>query len=192
MNRLDTPPSQIEEEQQPSTLSEFPEDARETISGLVWLGFIEKTTSFMGHDFTLRTLRAGEDLQVGLLTKQYADTYGREQAVAVATVALALKEVDGDPDWCPNATNSSSSFQQRFRAVQDWYLPTVFRLFDTYMELLQEQQLALERVEDLSTGSLSTFTPSSDSLNERDDLEVEPISPDEMAAIADSLDSNED
>lgn len=193
----DTPPSQMEsfEEEKPSSVADFPEEARESVNGLMWLGFLEDSVLVFGHEFVIRTLRVGEDLQVGLLTKEYADSMGIEQAIATATVALALKSIDGDPDFCPIASKNHSDYaRQRFKYVQEnWYMPVIVRVFDAYLELLAKQQDALERVEDLSTGSLNTFTPSPDSLTERAGLEEpQPLDPQSMEEIAALADSNED
>lgn len=198
MNRNDTPPSEVEEleEELPSSVNDFPEEARESVNGLMWLGFLEESVLVYGHEFVIRTLRVGEDLQVSLLTKEFADSMGIEQAVATATVALALKSIDGDPDFCPSASKNYADYaRQRFRYIQEnWYLPVIIRVFDAYLDLLAKQQDALERVEDLSTGSLNTFTPSPDSLTERANLEdqPEPIDSQTMEEIAALADSNED
>lgn len=195
MNRQDTPPSEeFAMEESPSKLSDFPEEARESVTGLAWLGFLEETVFAFGHEFVIRTLRSGEELQVGLLTKEFSDTLGREQAIATATVALALKSVDGDPDFCPMASRSHDFARQRFRYVQDnWFLPVIYRVFDTYLEMLERQSDALQRVEDLSAGSLNMFTPSPDSLIERvESEEPEGPSPEEMTDIADLASFNED
>ncbi len=196
MNSNDTPPSQIEEIEPPSSVNDFPDEARESVNGLMWLGFLEDSVLVFGHEFVIRTLRVGEDLQVGLLTKEYADSMGIEQAIATATVALALKSIDGDPDFCPVASRNHADYaRQRFKYVQDnWYMPVIVRVFDAYLGLLAKQQDALERVEDLSTGSLNTFTPSPDSLTERANLgeQPQPLDPQSMEEIADLAGSNED
>jgi hypothetical protein len=196
VNSNDTPPSQIEEIEPPSSVNDFPDEARESVNGLMWLGFLEDSVLVFGHEFVIRTLRVGEDLQVGLLTKEYADSMGIEQAIATATVALALKSIDGDPDFCPVASRNHADYaRQRFKYVQDnWYMPVIVRVFDAYLGLLAKQQDALERVEDLSTGSLNTFTPSPDSLTERANLgeQPQPLDPQSMEEIADLAGSNED
>lgn len=191
MNK-DTPPSQLEEEERPSSIDEFPEESRESVNGLIWLGFLEESVIAFGHEFVIRTLRVGEELQVSLLTKEFSDSMGVEQALATATVALSLKSVDGDSEFCPVASRSDYA-RQRFRYIQDnWYMPVITRLFESYLSLLSKQQEALERVEDLSTGSLNMFTPSPDSLTEREGSEEQPLDPQTMEEIAALADSNED
>ena len=186
----------MEAEEAPSSVNDFPEEARESVNGLMWLGFLEDSVLIFGHEFVIRTLRVGEDLQVGLLTKEYSDSMGLEQAVATATVALALKSVDGDSNFCPPASkNYADHARQRFKYVQEnWYMPVIIRVFDAYLDLLGKQQEALERVEDLSTGSLNMFSPSPDSLTERENLEEQPetVDPQTMEEIAALADSNDD
>jgi hypothetical protein len=197
VNRYDTPPSEeFVMDDSPMSITDFPQESRESVTGLLWLGFLEETVDVFGHEFVVRTLRVGEDLQVGLLTKEYADSLGQEQAIATATVALALKSVDGDPDFCPQVSKSADHAKQRFQYVQNnWYMPVIFKVFDAYLGLLDRQNDALQRVEDLSQRSLNTFMPSPDSLIEKGDLEEQPVnqpSSEEMADIADLASFNED
>lgn len=192
MNRQDTPPSEETSEEQPSTFADFPEEARESVTGLAWLGFLEDTVYIWGHEFRIRTLRVGEELQVGLLTKKYADSIGEENAVATATVAMALKSIDGDTNFCPQAMKESAFAEQRYQWLQaNCYMPTVIRIFEAYLGLIQEQRDILARVEDLSSGSRDLSMTSPDSFIEKEDY-IPEVPLETMQGIADLADSNDD
>jgi hypothetical protein len=191
VNRLDTPPSEEAPEELPERISEFPEEIRDDVIGLAWLGFLQDTVHIWGHTFEIRTLRVGEELKIGTLTKKYADTIGEENAIAAATVALALKSVDGDPDFVKTASKFDDEAEVRFRYVLDhWFTPVIQRVFDAYIPLITRQRAALAEMEDLYEGSLGMFIPSPDSSTEKEDFESVPEA--EMQSIVDSIDSSED
>lgn len=147
----------------------FPDQVREDVHGLMYLGYLEDHFAFCGHDFSIRTLRGDEDLQVGVLAKEYADTTTHAKAQVWATIALAITHVDGDPDFCPPVGPDRNSFAKaRFQYVtRSWYWPLAVFIFDRYTSLLERQATALRAIQDLSTGSLPTFTPFADSSTEK-------------------------
>src|SRR4051812_11796329 len=89
------------ESQVTNPLGGFPEDVYDDVVGLMWLGYLEDSFSYGGHEFIIRTLRGDEDLLIGLVTKDYAETITQAKATVWATIALALVAVDGDEDFCP-------------------------------------------------------------------------------------------
>lgn len=151
----------------------FPEQVREDVHGLMWLGYLEDSFSFCGHDFMIRTLRGDEDLQVGVLAKEFMETTSQAKAQVWATIALAIEAVDGDPNFCPQAGPDRRSYARgRFQyATQTWYWPLAVYVFDRYSRLLERQAEALRAIEDLLSGSLPTPTPYADSSIDRASLE---------------------
>src|SRR4051812_18330419 len=89
------------ESQVQGDLDSLPSQVRDRVDGLVWLGHLQDDFEFCGHHFTLRTLKADEDLLAGILAKKYSETLGQGKAWAWAHVALALVSVDHDDDFCP-------------------------------------------------------------------------------------------
>lgn len=152
------------------TFAKFPEETRQAVDGLMWLGHLEKEVELGGHTFGLRTLKADEELIVGQLAKDYIDSMEQAKAWAWAHVALALTSVDGDLNFCPPiGPDKLANGRARFRYVTQWYWPVGEYLYGEYAQLLQRQADAMEAVQDLSPGSLSTFSPYPGSLIAQDD-----------------------
>lgn len=147
--------------QVPDPFDAFPEDARQDVDGLIWLGYLEDSISFCGHDFVIRTLRGDEELLAGLVMKDYVETLGQAKAHVWATIALSLTAVDGAADFCPQATPNKKDYARaRFNWVTgNWYWPTALFIYNRYTALLQRQQEALEALEDFCSGSLSPLMP---------------------------------
>lgn len=152
------------------TFAKFPEETRQAVDGLMWLGHLEKEVSLGGHTFVLRTLKADEELIVGQLAKEYIDSMAQAKAWAWAHVALSLTSVDGDLNFCPSiGPDKLANGRARFRYVTQWYWPVGEYLYGEYAQLLQRQADAMEAVQDLSPRSLSTFSPFADSTTDQDD-----------------------
>jgi hypothetical protein len=134
------------EEQAPRSLDEFPEEVREDVEGLAWLGYLEDSFDLFGHSFVVRTLKGDEELLAGLLTKDYESTMTQGKAFAWANVALSLVSVDGDEDFCPEiGPDRQANARARFNAAR--------------------------AVRDLSTRSQQIFSPSPDSSTDPGDSE---------------------
>jgi hypothetical protein len=145
---------------------QFPDDVAETVDGLLWLGYLEDTLEFCGHEFVIRTLRLEEEMLAGLITKEYSETMSETKAFVTAQVALALVSVDGNEDFCPAAGPSSKDYARaRFNYVaKNWYEPTVAFIYTKYADLLENQATALREMDFLSRESLGSFMASPDSL----------------------------
>lgn len=165
-------PDSVEEVQ---NLSDFSEEIRRDVEGLAWLGHLEAKIEYCGHTFVLRTLKAAEELEVALLTKEYQETLGQARAWAWAHVALALISVDGDEHFCdPLGPDRMAFARTRFKFItENWYTPIGEHLWQEYQLLIRKQLAATEAVKDLSPRSLHQSSPSEDSLTEQDDSEPE-------------------
>lgn len=147
----------------------FPPEHSLAIEGLLWLGYLTKEISFAGHIFVLRTLKASEELEAGLLAKEYEGTFGVVKANAWAQLAAAIESVDNDPKFWekkapPIGPSKRNNLLGRFNYItENWYWPVAAKLFDEYANLLREQALAFEVLEDLSSRTLSDSWSSSES-----------------------------
>jgi hypothetical protein len=139
----------------------FPEEAREDVEGLTWIGYLEDSFSFAGHDFAIQTLRGEGELIAALITKEFQETFGEGRAHIWATVALALTAVDGDQEFCPAATpNRIEQAKARFRYLTgNWYWPVAAYIFERYSALQRRQQEAVEALETFCKGSLNMPMP---------------------------------
>lgn len=162
---------QVEEQESGNPFSEFPEQVQNDINSLMWLGYLEDSFEFCGHSFTLATLRGDDELNSGLVVKEYAETFSQARAYAWAKIALALVAVDGDANFCPPIGPDKREFARtRFKWVTErWYWPVAEFLYSRYTALELRQIEAIEAVQGLSTGSPPPSTPSPDSLNDKGD-----------------------
>lgn len=122
----------------------FPPESSAAITGLLQLGRLEKQVSYAGHTFVVRTLKAGEEIAVTLITKDYAETMGYAKAYAIAVVAASLELVDGAPLFGQLGPDMVTPIEQKYHTVSQWYWPTIEYLYNEYTELLREQFEAFE------------------------------------------------
>lgn len=153
--------SSVFSDPEPEGFDSFPDQVRDDVEGLIWLGFLQDSFSFCGHDFVIRTLRGDEELLASLVTKEFVETLGQSRAWAWATIALAIESVDGDEAFCPPAGPNKKEFARaRFQYVTSrWYWPIAEYIYRRYSDLLIRQAKAVEAMEDFSRENLSTFTP---------------------------------
>lgn len=149
----------------------FPEEVADDVDGLLWLGFLEESVEFCGHDFVIRTLRLEDEILAGLVVKDYKDTISQAKAWIAAQVGMALVSVDENEDFCPQAGPNKKDFARaRFQYItKNWYEPTINYLYVKYVELLERQDKVLKEMENLSKGDRITFTASPDSSTMRAD-----------------------
>jgi hypothetical protein len=161
-------------EQEYDPKDEFPEEVVEDVDGLLWLGYLEDTVDYCGHEFVIRTLRAEDQLLCALITKEYADTVGQGKAWIASQVALALVAVDEDEDFCPRATFSKKDYARaRFHyVISKWYEPVILHIYNAYMNLVERQSSVLEEMENLSKESRISFTALPDSFKQKADSQA--------------------
>lgn len=160
-------------EESTNPLESFPDEVQEDIEGLIWLGYLEDEVHLGGHSWVIRTLRGDEELLAALITKDYMDTMAQARALTWAQVSLAIAAVDGDEDFCPPVGPDKREYARaRFQYCSSkWYYPVAQFLYGHYTGLLERQVAAINAIADLSAGSLTTSTPSVDSLTERGGLD---------------------
>lgn len=140
--------------------AEFDPRVREDVDGLIWLGHLEDEFDFCGHHFVLHTLKGDDELNAGLVAKEYTETFSQARAWAWAKISLALQAVDGDYDFCPAIGPDKRSFARaRFAyCTSNWYWPLAEYIFGRYAELEARQLAALRAIESLSQGSPQNST----------------------------------
>lgn len=156
------------EESQVNVFEEFDPQTRQAVEGLTFLGHLTKDVEFCGHTFTLRTLRAGEEIAAGQAIEETRGTVKEPEAWMGAQVALALITIDYDDEFCPPAGPDQVAFAKaRYRwLTTNWYPPTIDFLYQEYLDLKREQIEAFRAAQDLSARSLPPSSPSVDSLTE--------------------------
>ena len=164
----------------------FPDEIVDDVDGLIWLGYLEDTVEFCGHEFVIRTLRLEEEMLAALISKDYIDTLGQAKAWIAAQVALALVSIDGDDAFCPPAGPDRKAYARaRFKYVStNWYEPTVNYIYSKYAEMIERQSRALEEMENLSKEGRITFMASPGSLTDKADS----VAPEIMDLLEDEED----
>lgn len=177
-------------------LEDFPPEVREDVEGLIWLGYLEDEFDFCGHHFVIRTLRGDEELLASLVCKEFVETLGQARAWVWAQIAMALVAVDGDENFCPPVSSNKRDYARaRFQyCTARWFWPVAAFINTRYGLLIERQQEAIQRVEDLFKGNPLTSTPFVGSSIDKGDSEV-PEPQEEIQDyldLPDSTDSNSD
>lgn len=116
---------------QPAALPEFDERYREPFEGLLFVGAVTKRFTWVGHQFEIRTLRASEMIEVGLLHKEYIGTLGDTKAMQCAMIAAMTVTIDGKRLAEPLA-EGESALRRRFDQVAEWTQWTIDAVYEEY------------------------------------------------------------
>lgn len=147
----------------------FSPAVRENVVGLSFLGFLEKTIHFCGHEFVIKTLRPSEESAVATVIEPWRGTLAEPAAWNNGHVALALVSIDGDEAFCPAAGPEITSFARaRLNYITNpetgWFQPTLDFLYYEYTVLKQDVQNAIDEFRSLAGRSPQPSQPSADSL----------------------------
>lgn len=132
---------------------ELPEPEQEEplgagVLGLLYVGKLTKSFNYQGHDFVIKTLKIGEELEATLVTEEYQNSPDYARALATALVAASIETVDGKPLVAPLGPSEDDLLQRKFTYIREkWYWPTIDYIYDRYVELLQQQKEALDEFE---------------------------------------------
>lgn len=129
---------------------EFPDEAAQgDMLGLLYLGSLKRECQLGMYSFTLRTLKTGEELAVGQITKEFVENpayYGK--AVATATVGAAVELMNGRPFGIDLGPDMNNNLMARYHFVRDnWYWPTIEFLYNEYDILYERMLQAFDRLQ---------------------------------------------
>jgi len=141
--------------------AEFPSEVEEDVTGLMFLGALSSSFDLFGHHFTLKTLRAGEELICAQIVKEYEGTLAQGKAYAIAQVAAALVTVDGRPIVKSLGPDDGlANMRQKFDFVRTrWYWPVIDMLYAHFSNLMMRQASAFEAYEGKSNASRMPLLP---------------------------------
>jgi hypothetical protein len=131
----------------PEAPARFDERWREEFVGLLYLGALTASFTWLGHRFVLRTLRTSEYLEVSRLASEYRDTDGYAKALQAALTAASVVSVDGRPvGGVPlTTTPGDTQVEMAFRYVLDnWFPPVVDKVYEQFVLLEAQQREVLE------------------------------------------------
>lgn len=118
------------------------------LRSLINLGKLTDHFSLWGHSFDIRTLRIGEELEVGLVTDRYKTTNEAGRAYATATVAAALSKINGQPVVVPLGPDADDLIAQKFDYVtRRLHWPIIRKIYERYIQLVERQEAALTELE---------------------------------------------
>jgi hypothetical protein len=105
--------------------------------GLMHLGELRHEFAWAGHTFLIRTLKVDELLQVALLTRDFAGTYGADRAYVTALVAACLVEVDGEPVYMALGSEDGGGERvaKKYAKVKTWYSQTIDAVYSELQKL---------------------------------------------------------
>lgn len=115
-------------------LPEMDPRIREDFEGLLYLGKLTDSFVWAGHRFVIRTMTAGETLEVGLMHREYVGTLGDVKAYQMLANAACLVSVDGKPLPQPLGPEESGLLT-RFEYVKKWFPWTHDAIYEHYMLL---------------------------------------------------------
>lgn len=128
----------------PDPFAGFDPQVRQDVVGLEHLGYLEDEFSFCGHHFVIKTLHGDEDLASARAAQPYRGTLKEPESWIWAQVAVCLKAVDGDHNFCPPIGPDIDEFAKaRYRYVTGkWFYPLVEYIYFQRLVPLQERQVA--------------------------------------------------
>lgn len=137
----------------------FSPAVREPVIGLTYLGQLERTIDFAGHQFVIKTLRPSERSAVAAAIEPWKGTYAEATAFSNGLVGLSLISIDGEENFCPPASPEITSFARaRLNYLTNpetgWYQATLDYLYGQHLELEQEVLNALEEFQNLGQRNL--------------------------------------
>lgn len=127
----------------------FDERYKEDFEGLMFLGALSASFSYVGHKFAIRTLTSLELMAVGRVIKLFEETIGANRAYATAMVALSLQKVDGKELPIPYSEGEDpyAWAQQRFEYIAArWYPMIIDAIYDRYNQLEMRVREVLEEM----------------------------------------------
>lgn len=116
--------------------SAFPEEYRQDFEGLLYIGRLTDTFTWLGHTFVIRTLSDDDLLEMAILHKPYVGTVGEAKAYQTLMVAACVESVDGRP--LPSALGpEENDLVHRFNYVRKWYSVTQDAIYERFLLLEQ-------------------------------------------------------
>lgn len=177
-------PDPVPEEATPPTSTELLDDNgiplpvfdrryEEDFEGLIYLGALTNSFTWLGHGFVIRTLTQGELLIVALLIKKWAGTLGEQKAYVTALAALATMSVDGKslPTPVGDGDGEFAWAYQRFNYAQmNWFQFTIDKIYSEYLALEAKANAVIDAMEKASgpVGSTAGSNATSAGPNDRD------------------------
>lgn len=130
-----------EEEQQKYV---FPEEYKEALTGLTYLGSLTKTFKYKGHQFVIHTPNMKNMLEVLDLAETFEGKIAQNSAQKVAMVAMVVDEVDGESlyEKISETDTDRDALRKKFDVISTWFPSTVDAVYKELGDLwIKEQEV---------------------------------------------------
>jgi hypothetical protein len=132
-------------------LPEFDPRVREPFVGLVYLGALEDTFTWVGHEFHIRTLRSDELVEVARCVARYSGTDGYLKAYQGAVTAACVLTADGQRLPGVPLAKGDGVLEENFRYVMgNWFPPVLDKVYEQYILLEITAREVIEAMEKAS------------------------------------------
>lgn len=141
---IEEPDPEPEVDTDPLSKLVFDPKHQDDFEGLLHLGELRHEFVWANHTFLIRTLKVDELLQVSLLTKDFAGSYGADRAYVTALVAAALIEVDGEQLYTPVGRGEDTVAKKYAYIKKNWYSQTIDAVYSKLQRLEARAQTLLD------------------------------------------------
>ena len=140
-------------------LPTFDPKYEQDFEGLLYLGALTKSFTWLGHTFVIRTLTQDEVLTVPILMKPWSGTIGEPKAYSTAMTSLCVVSVDGKELPMPVGDGQGDyawAFQRFAYAKANWFQFTIDKVYSEYLVLESKARAVIEAMEKASGPAVST------------------------------------
>lgn len=113
----------------------FDEKYRQNFEGLLYIGKVQRTVKWLGHEFVIKTMTIDQILEIGQLHQPYSNTVADIKAWQALTLAASIVSVDGQPIALP-VHDQETNLTARFNYIRNhWYPWVLDKLYEQYLIL---------------------------------------------------------
>lgn len=121
-------------------VTELTPEERRDFNRLITIGRRTQSTEIMEHPVTIQTLKTGDEMRIGIYTKDYLETQGFSRAYQVGVCASGIVEIDGAPLYTPLSEKESKQavFVKKTEKLEEFYPIVISQIYDAIIALERE------------------------------------------------------
>lgn len=150
----------LEERIDPITF--FSPEIHRAVEGMTYLGYYSKEINFVGHRFTMETIRPHMKFAIGQAMEPYRNTLIEPAVWGSMHVAMALTSVDTNPNFCPPTGDDEVEFVRArlawLTSKTGWWQPTIDYLFGEYLAMEQVVIQAITELHSLAKAGKAIYS----------------------------------
>lgn len=119
------------------------EEVSADVQALLQIGYLTDTFEFAGRQYLIRTLKIGEELQVGLISQKWVGTIDEGRAYVTAVLAAAIQTVNGKPLIVSlGPSDEKILIDRKFEyLLEEYYWNSIKELYNSYYKPLLDRQI---------------------------------------------------